>query len=82
MQPKVIFAVVVKTVGLIVVLYGLEYFVGSLMYSLKAPETTDADKGWLVRSIIEIAFGLALMRGIVPLVDFAFPGEITKTQDD
>lgn len=75
MEPRVVFGLIVKTVGLLVFLGGLEFFIDSLlttMMSSKEPMATN--QRWFLSSILEMLVGLALLRGLVPLVDFAFPG--------
>jgi hypothetical protein len=63
--PKVtgqaLFGLVVKTVGLIVVLYGLELFVAELLLAAKAP----ARQSRVVFSVLEIVVGLVMVRGVV-----------------
>jgi hypothetical protein len=79
MEPKVLFGLAVKTLGLILVLYGLEYFLDALLYAIKTAESNGASgPNWVVFSIAELVLGLAMLRGMVPFVEFAFPGETTK----
>jgi hypothetical protein len=68
------FGVAVKTIGLILILYGLEYFFDALLYAMKAAQSNAAaPHTGVVFAALEIALGLGMLRGIVPLVDFAFP---------
>lgn len=74
MEPKVIFSIIVKTFGLILVLYGLSFVVERLLDALKSSDARAAsEQNWTVYGLAAAAAGLALMRGLVPLVDWAFP---------
>jgi len=74
LDPKVMFGLAVKIVGLILVLYGLEYFFDALLYAMKTAQSneTTAHTG-AVFAVSEIVLGLAMLRGLIPLADFAFP---------
>lgn len=73
-DPKVMFDVAVKTIGLILVLYGLEYFFDALLYAMKTAQPNDsASRPVALFALSELVLGLAMLRGVAPLVDFAFP---------
>ncbi|MGZ4973335.1 MAG: hypothetical protein ACXWKG_15435 [Limisphaerales bacterium] len=79
-NPKVMFGVAVKIIGLILVLYSLEYFFDALLFAMKTAHSneTTAHTG-TVFAISEIVLGLAMLRGAAPLVDFAFPRSTSKS---
>jgi len=80
MDPKVMFGLAVKTIGLILVLYGLEYFFDSLLYAMKTVQSNEAAAHTgAVFAISEFVLGLAMLRGVVPLVDFAFPQAVAES---
>ncbi len=81
MDPKVMFDLIVRTAGLVVILYGLQYLVDDLLYAMKTAQSQKASsQGWEVVSVVQILVGVAMVRGLVPLVDFAFPGDRTDAQ--
>lgn len=80
LNPKEVFGLAVKVIGLILVLYGLEYFFDALLYAMKTAQANDttAHPG-SVFAVAEIALGVAMLRGIPPLVDFAFPHSTSES---
>jgi len=83
MNPIVMFDLIVRTVGLIVLLYGLQYVFDQLLYAMETVGSREAsNRNWTVLGIGQIVVGLAMLRGLVPLVSFAFPGEAAKGQPD
>jgi hypothetical protein len=81
LDPKAIFGLIVKTVGLIVLLFGLQYIVDALLHAMQGPQSRESSyQMWGVFGAVESFVGLAMLRGMVPLVDFAFPGDTTKGQ--
>jgi hypothetical protein len=78
-DPRVVFGLIVKTIGLIVFLYGVEYCVNGLLDAMRTSEARQASNPhWAAFTIIQCVAGLAMMRWTAPLVEFAFPVDIKK----
>ena len=83
MDTRMIFDLIVKSVGLIVLLYGVESLLDILLDPSKTPDSKAGSKErWLMSTIVQILVGLAMLRGITPLVDFAFPGAASKSESE
>ena len=81
MKTKDIFTLIVKTLGLIAFLYGLESILEGLECALGLADTKYiTPKYWAVRGLVEVVFGLMVMRGVIPLVSLAFP-EDTRPEE-
>lgn len=79
-DPKVMFGVAVKVIGLILVLYGLEYFFDALLYAMKTSHSNESTTHTgTVFALSEAVLGLAMLRCAAPLVDFAFPHSTSKS---
>src|SRR6266481_4561557 len=65
LDPKVMFGLAVKIAGLIMVLYGLEYFFDALLYAMKTARSNEtAAHTGAVFAVSEIVLGLAMLRGL------------------
>ncbi|HVZ41334.1 MAG TPA: hypothetical protein VHI13_18790 [Candidatus Kapabacteria bacterium] len=77
MEPRNVFKVIVATIGLLGVGYGLLYFVDGILEAADLGSKAGLARYYLGRGIIEIALGLAFMRGASTLAGLAFPGHET-----
>ena len=74
MTSRDIFRIIVATLGLLGVAYGALYFLDGLLYALGLLESSHVSpKFYAAHGAVEIVLGLMIMRGVPPLVDFAFP---------
>jgi hypothetical protein len=80
LDPKVMFGLAVKIIGLILVLYGMEYFFDAILYAMNTAQSNEtAAHTGAVFAVSETVLGLAMLRGLVPLVDFAFPRALSES---
>ena len=77
MNQKQWFQLVVRSVGLIVFLYGVEAVYEAVFYAAGPSEVSDprVSKLYALRGALEIALGVFFMRGAPAVVEFAFPPE-------
>jgi len=74
MTTKDIMKLIVKALGLIVFLYGLEAVLEGLLGALGLSDPRYAmPQYWGARGAVEVVFGLLVMRGTIPLVELALP---------
>ena len=78
-SPRIIFDLAVRTIGLILLLYGVQYiFDALLIFANTAQSRETSSHSWVVFGFGELALGIAMVRGVVPLADFAFPAEASE----
>ncbi len=71
MKTREIFEIVVKTAGLIVLLYGAEHFLCWIMSIINLYETKYTQYH-IALGIIMVTAGLLIMSGVIPLTDIAY----------
>lgn len=81
MKPKTIFDLIVRTAGLVVLLYGLGHLLYGVLGAVKILESTQVNYNGIF-GVCELVLGLFMMRGMTPLVDLAFPSESPEVKDD
>lgn len=80
MAPRNVFKVITATIGLLGVGYGLLYFIDGLLSSFGLPVVAPGSgRYYMARGVIEIALGLAFMRGVPAIVAIAFPERPVQT---
>jgi len=84
MKSREIFKIIVATLGLIGVLYGILYIIDGLLFTLGLFELQHSSpKYYVAKGVIEIFVGVLVMKGFPPFVDLAFPeDEENKTDKD
>lgn len=81
MTPRNLFRVIVATAGLLLVGYGVLYLVDGLLFALGLFELQHSSpRFYAARGAIEMVIGFAVMRGIPPLVDIAFPANDSQKE--
>jgi len=81
LDQRVIFDLIVRTIGLVVLLRGLQFLCDTILSAMRTSGSEASPHGvWTVYSALEIAVGLAMLRGVVPLVEFAFPAAAANEQ--
>jgi hypothetical protein len=74
MKPRDVFKIIVATVGLLGVGYGVLYLLDGLLFSVGLYQLQHSSPGYYTaRGVVEIMLGLMFMKGIPPFVDLAFP---------
>ena len=76
MKPRDVFRVVIATTGWIAVCYGVISIVDGLLFAVGLSQLQHTlPRYYGARGLIQIVLGLLVMRGVPPLVDWAFPTE-------
>jgi hypothetical protein len=81
MKPRDIFDLIARTAGLIVILYGLSHLLYGLLGAMALFQTT-AGRFNAVSGVIQVVFGLMVMRGVIPVADIAFPPETPRAGEE
>ena len=79
MTPKEHFAIAVRVVGLIVVLFALGYFVDAGIMFINPYGRGEPAVHYFVTGVIALFAGLYLLRGAPHVIRFAFPERDTKS---
>jgi hypothetical protein len=79
MKPKDIFDIIVRTAGLVIVLYGLGHLLYALLGAMGMFQST-AGRYNAVTGFVEVIGGLMVMRRVVPVADIAYPPETSQPQ--
>jgi len=83
MKSREVFKIIVATLGLIGILYGILFIMDGLLLSLGLFETAHSSpKYYLARGVIEIFIGVLIMKGFPPFVNLAFPPEVENKKDE
>ncbi|MBS1910442.1 MAG: hypothetical protein JST22_00525 [Bacteroidetes bacterium] len=82
MEPRNVFKVIVATIGLLGVGYGLLYFVDGILEAADLGSKAGLARYYLGRGIVEVALGLAFIRGASAIAGLAFPGRETPVFED
>jgi hypothetical protein len=81
LDRRAIFDLIVRTIGLVVLLRGLQFLCDTILSAMRTSGSEASPHGvWTVYSVVEVAVGLAMLRGVVPLVEFAFPRQAANGQ--
>jgi len=80
MKPRDIFDIIARSVGLVVVVYGLTYLLSAVLVMGVLESEYERYNG--VFGFIVVIVGMLVVRGVIPVANFAFPPELPKTPDD
>jgi len=81
MKPRDIFDIIARSLGLVVVAHGLAYLLCAVL-GMMGFLVSEYARSNGVFGFIVIIVGVLVMRGVIPVADFAFPPELPKTPYD